>query len=255
MTDGKVALVTGATRGIGRAVVDVLLARGRRVVACGRDEALLRQLQAADSERVRTLRADLTEAGEAVRVVDDAVQLFGHVHELVCAAGVVQYAPVGQVTAAELRAQLEVNFIAPFLMAQHAALHMGAHDGGGSIVFVASTLGLRSAAGTVAYGASKAALLQGMRGLASELAPAVRVNAVAPGVVDTAMVRVLRGPAVDDPFARAQAVDAQLRGLAALHPLGRLGTPVEIAEAILFLLDASWITGSTLRIDGGLLAR
>ncbi len=253
MNKGKVALVTGATRGIGRAVVEAMLRTGRQVVACARDQAHLDALRALDPSRVHVVRADLAEAGEAVRVVDAALQIAGHLDELVCAAGIVRYAALAEVTESDLRAQLEVNLIVPFLMSQRAGLHMR-ERGHGSIIHVASTLGERPAHGTSVYSASKAALLQATRALALELAPEVRVNAVAPGVVDTDMIRVLRGVAPSDPVQLSKALDAQLAALTALHPLGRLGTPSEIAEAILFLLDASWITGATLRIDGGLLA-
>lgn len=253
MSNRKVALVTGATRGIGRAAVEALLSTGREVVACARDQARLDALRALYPDRVHIVRADLADAGEAVRVVDDALQMAGHLDELVCAAGIVHYAPLADVTERDLRAQLEVNFVAPFLMSQRAGLHMR-ERGHGSIVHVASTLGERPARDTSVYAASKAALLNTTRALAIELAPHVRVNAVAPGVVDTDMIRVPRERASSDPNAAKAALDTQLEALAAIHPLGRLGTPNEIAEAILFLLDASWITGSTLRIDGGLLA-
>lgn len=252
MSDGKVALVTGATRGIGHATVEALLARGRKVIACGRDVSALADLSRAHPGRVQTVAVDLSEPGRAEWLVDEALRLAGIVNELVYSAGIVHYASIGKVSEAELRAQLEVNFIAPFLMSQRMGLHMRTR-GGGAIVHVASTLGLRPARDTAAYAASKAALIQATRSLALELAPEVRVNAIAPGVVDTDMIRAPRSPVSGDAATHSSDVDTLLQSLAALHPLGRLGTPSEIAEAILFLLDASWITGSTLRIDGGLL--
>ncbi len=250
----KVALVTGATRGIGRATVEILLSQGRTVIAAGRNTQALAALCELHPQRVHTVAVDLSQAGAADALVDQALRLTGVVHELVYSAGIVRYESIGEVSEASLRSQLDLNFVVPFLISQRLGLHMQAH-GGGAIVHVASTLGLRPAAKTAAYAASKAALIHVTRSLAFELAPLVRVNAVAPGVVDTEMIRVPRGPYYPDEATRASAVEAQLADLTALHPLGRLGTPEEIAQAILFLLDASWITGSTLRIDGGLLAR
>jgi len=251
MSGAKVALVTGASRGIGRAVVERLLSSGRRVVACARDEKSLLALAQAHPGRVWALPSDLAMPGAAARVAREAEQLAGPIDELVYAAGIVRYARIGEVTEADLRAQLEVNFIAPFMMSQDLGVRMR-ERGAGSIVLVASTLGLRPARDTAAYAASKAALIHATRSLALELAPSVRVNAVAPGVVDTDMVRVLRGP--EPVEGKVEALAAQLSGLSALHPLARLGTPDEISSAISFLLDASWVTGTTLRIDGGLLA-
>ncbi len=252
MSEGKVALVTGATRGIGRASVAALIARGRRVIASGRDNNALDLLARAYPGRVQCLVADFAQPGSAERLAEQVLRLHPEVNELVYSAGIVHYASVGQVSEADLRAQLEVNFVAPFLLSQRLGVHMRSHEGG-AIVHVASTLGLRPAPETAAYAASKAALIQATRSLALELAPSVRVNAVAPGVVDTDMIRAPRTPPSAGSDLSIHDLDAQLQKLRALHPLGRLGSPEDVAEAILFLLDASWITGTTLRIDGGLL--
>jgi 3-oxoacyl-[acyl-carrier protein] reductase len=158
---------------------------------------------------------------------------------------------VGQVTAAELDAQLAVNFVAPYLLAQRVGKHM--HDRrSGAILFLASTLSERPAPLTSAYGASKAALVNTTRAFALELSPHVRVNALAPGVVDTDMVRVPRMRGLRDGDAPQESVANELETLRKLHPLGRLGRVDEIASAALFVLDASWVTGSVLTIDGGL---
>jgi 3-oxoacyl-[acyl-carrier protein] reductase len=244
------SLVTGATRGIGRACVEQLLARGRRVVACGRDRARLSELEQAHPGRLVGLTVDLTVSGAAVGVVEQALQRVGSLGEVVYAAGIVHYAAVGAVDEASLRMQLELNFVAPFLLLQRAGQHMRTQDGG-AMVLIASTLAERGAPSTAAYAASKAALVSAARSFARELAPTVRVNVIAPGVVDTDMVRVPRrtlAPEAD----RARAVQLQLEQLRALHPLGRLGTPLDVAEAALYLLDAPWVTGSVLTVDGGL---
>lgn len=250
----RCALVTGASRGIGRAVVDLLVKSGREVIACGRGRAGLVELERAYPGKVRVLAGDLAEPGVALQLADEAWKRAGRIDELVLSAGIVRYAAVGKVSEADLRAQLEVNFIAPFLMTQRLGVEMR-RSGGGAIVHVASTLGLRSAPATAAYAASKAALLSAMHSCAVELAPLVRVNAVAPGVVDTDMVRVPREEdAHEHPEAREARIAEGLSRLSALHPLGRLGTPQDVAAAVLYLLDAPWVTGTVLTVDGGLTA-
>lgn len=246
----RVALVTGATRGIGRAIAEVLVAHGRRVVACGRDEALLAALEHAHPGRLLGLALDLTEPHAALGAVEQAERCAGPLDELVCAAGVVDYAPVGQVTESALRRQLELNFVAPFAMMQLAGERMRAR-GQGAMVAVASTLAFSPAPSTSAYAASKAALVAAVRSFALELAPTVRANVVAPGVVDTDMVRAPRKALASEDEREAQ-VCAQLEALRELHPLGRLGQPGDVAGAVLFLLEASWVTGSVLTVDGGL---
>jgi 3-oxoacyl-[acyl-carrier protein] reductase len=243
------ALVTGATRGIGRAVCEALLAAGRKVVAVGRDAGHLAALTARYGARVVTLEADLAQAGAWSEVLE-RVERVGPLTELVASAGIVRYAPVGQVSEADLRAQLELNFLVPYLMSQRVGSAMRAR-GHGAIVHLASTLAHRPAPDTSAYAASKAALIATTQAFALELAPQVRVNALAPGIVDTDMVRGLRREPSGE-GERAALEQEQREGLARLHPLGRLGTPQEIARAVLYLLDAEWVTGTVLTVDGGI---
>lgn len=242
------ALVTGATRGIGRAVCERLIAAGRTVIATGRDAARLAELSTQYGARVVTLEADLSAPGAWAELLD-RVERVGPLAELVSNAGVVRYAPVGSVSEADLRAQLELDFVVPYLMSQRVGGAMRAR-GGGAIVHIASTLGLRPSFDTSAYAASKAALIAATQAFALELAPSVRVNAVAPGIVDTEMVRVLRQvPANEDE--REERLKQQLDSFAQLHPLRRMGTPDEVARAVEYLLDARWVTGTVLTVDGG----
>lgn len=253
MTEQKTALVTGASRGIGRAIAELLLSRGRRVIASARDVVALDAFAAQHPGRVLPLACDLADPTCAARLGEDALGRWGIIDELVCAAGIVRYAPVGEVREEELRAQLQVNLIAPFLLAQTVGTAMRARREG-AIVFVSSTLAVAPAARTSAYGVSKAALNQLARAFANELAPEVRVNAVAPGIVDTDMIRVTRDGSGDKPQ-DPRNLERELSELSDLHLLRRLGTPADVAQAVCFVLDASWITGSILTIDGGLLAR
>ena len=246
------ALVTGASRGIGAAVCEELLRAGRRVVASARDQAALRSMAERFPGRVAWVAADLAQPGEAERLARAAEEAFGPLDEAVLCAGIVRYGAVGSISETDLRAQLEVNFVAPFLLAQAVGGAMAAR-GRGAIVLVASTLGQRPAPLTAAYSAAKAALLSATRSFAVELAPAVRVNALAPGVVDTDMVRALREPPrPGESQQRARA--RQLEQLRQLHPLGRLGLPADVAAAAKYLLEAPWITGTVLTVDGGLTA-
>jgi NAD(P)-dependent dehydrogenase (short-subunit alcohol dehydrogenase family) len=247
------ALVTGASRGIGQAVAKALLAAGARVALAVRDPSSVAQLLAAAPGSL-ALTADLRRAADTETLVERAHGALGGLDVLVNCAGIVHYNAIPCVSRAELMEQLEVNLVAPFVLAQHAAAHMrGA--GGGAIVNVASTLGLKAAPQTAAYAASKAALISLTQALALEFgADQVRVNAVAPGVIDTDMVRVVRDP---QPGASEQALnqqlDTQLEALRQMHVLRRLGTPDDVADAVLYLLRAKFVTGTVLVVDGGLL--
>ncbi len=239
----KRVLVTGASRGIGRAVTLALVARGSAVVACGRDTAALdalvveaRRVEAASGGRVVACVAELTRAADRERLVAEAAAALGGLDALVLAAGIARHAAVGALTEADFDATLAADLVAPVLLAQAALPQLA--DGGG-VVFVGSNLAQRPVPGTLVYAAAKAGLDAAARGLAIELAPrGIRVNVVAPGVVDTDMMR-----------------GRDLAALAAVHPLGRVARPDEIAGAVLALLDAPWTTGATLVVDGGALLR
>lgn len=249
----KCSLVTGASGGIGSAIVELLVARGRRVLACGRDAAALQRLADRFPRAVTTLARDLAQPDSGAALVHEAERAFGRLDELVYAAGAVEYAAIRDTTVTALRRQLEVNFVAPFSIMQRVAERM-AEQQAGAMVVVASTLADSVAPSTAAYAASKAALVSAVRSFALELAPHVRVNAVAPGLVDTPMIRVPRRALAADEQCDA-VVESQLAELRALHPLGRLGTPQDVADAVLYLLDARWVTGTILTVDGGLTLR
>lgn len=246
-------VVTGATRGIGRAIAEAILARGGKVVAIARDREALGALEASSSGRLRGLSADLRDLDDLSGLGARAIAAFGQVDGLVNCAGIAKYEPVGAIQLASVEAQLAVNLVAPLLLSQALGRHLG--ERGGAIVNVSSTLSDRVAQHTVVYAASKAALNTVTKGLALELAPAgVRVNAVLPGGVETDMLRTprLRPGETLGPGEIEARVKSQLAGLAGLHPLGRLGTPEEVAAVVIGVLDQTWQTGSLVTIDGGL---
>lgn len=252
VSEGTV-IVTGATRGIGRATVQAILARGGRVVAIARDQEALSALEASEPNRIRALSVDLEDPARVTEAAQHAIDAFGSVDGLVNCAGVARYESVGSIGLESIEAQLRVNLVAPLLLSQAIASHL--RNRGGSIVNVSSTLSQHVAPQTVVYAATKAALNTLTKGLALELAGAgVRVNAVLPGGVKTDMLRTPRlhpGETLDPEELEAR-LEARLAAFASLHPLGRLGTPEEVAAVIVGVLDQTWQTGSLVTIDGGL---
>jgi NAD(P)-dependent dehydrogenase (short-subunit alcohol dehydrogenase family) len=247
MLQDKVALVTGATSGIGRATTLLFAESGARVTAVGRNERKLAELREALGERgdnALLIQADVTVEEDARRVVAETVGRFGALDVLVNAAGHISNGTIETTTLAAWDAMLNVNLRAVFNLMQQAVPHLAARRG--NIVNVSSVTGLRAFPGVLAYCVSKAGLDQLTRCAALELAAAgVRVNAVNPGVVVTEIHK--RGGMSEAEYA------AFLERSRGTHPLGRVGEAREVAELILFLASerASWITGATYSIDGG----
>jgi 3-oxoacyl-[acyl-carrier protein] reductase len=237
-------LVTGATSGIGLAVTKALLDRGATVVAVGRRVEQLEPLLAVHRERLQPLRACLTDAGD-VRFIVPQATAGGPLDGFVSAAGLAHHEPIGAISERTFREQFEVNTFAPMRLGEDLLTRL---EPRAAMVFIASTLAHRPVATSYVYSATKAALLSAVKSLALAGAPrGIRVNALSPGVVDTPMIRTPRPGEEGD-----AAVAERMESLAALHPLGRLGTAHEVAEAALQLLVAPWTTGAELLIDGGL---
>ena len=238
----KVALVTGAARGIGLAAAKRFLAEGWRVGLLDIDADNLKRTHAALARPDSTLAlaCDVADATAVSAAFAALAERFGRLDVLVNNAGIAVFKPLLETTPEEWSRVLAVNLTGPFLCAQAAAALMR-EQGGGSIVNITSISGLRASTLRVAYGTSKAALEHLTRQQAVELAAlGIRVNAVAPGPVDTAMAKAVHTPAI-----RADYHDA--------IPLNRYGLGEELAEAIYFLCSerASYITGQTLAVDGG----
>ena len=240
----KVAVITGASGGIGAAVARRLAAQGSYVVlgycrSREKAESLCRELREAGGEAV-SFRADLTKAEEAKALIDFAVQQYGHLDILVNNAGISQIKLFTDITPEEWRQMFAANVdgiyhccraAVPYLVQQHS----------GTIINVSSIWGLCGASCEVHYSASKAAVIGLTRALAKEMGPSgIRVNCIAPGVIDT------------DMNARLSADD--MAALAGETPLCRIGTPEEAAEAIFYLASdkARFITGAVLNVNGGI---
>jgi NAD(P)-dependent dehydrogenase (short-subunit alcohol dehydrogenase family) len=238
----KVALVTGAGRGIGLATARRFLAEGWRVALLDVESDLLAGAMAdlARPEDTLSVRCDVSDPGQVTASVDAVVERFGRLDALVNNAGIAVFKPLLETTFEDWSRVLAVNLSGPFLCSQAAAPHMAEH-GGGSIVNITSISSLRASTLRVAYGTSKAGLAHLTKQQAVELASlGIRVNAVAPGPVDTAMAKAVHSPEI-----RADYHDA--------IPLNRYGLEEELAEAIVFLSTerASYITGQVLAVDGG----
>ncbi len=244
---GKVAVVTGATSGIGHACAVGFAKEGANIVCVGRKEDALRdvsqELRNAGVEAL-AVQADLSVDSEADHVVDEALRVFGGVDVLVNAAGFLSTGTIENTSLETWDDMMNVNVRAVFRLMQRALPSL--IDRRGNIVNVSSVTGLRSFPGVLAYCVSKAAVDQLTRCSALELAAkGVRVNAVNPGVVVTEIHK--RGGMNDDAYA------AFLEHSKGTHPLGRTGRPEEIAALVLFLAsdEAAWVTGATYSIDGG----
>lgn len=239
--DGTVALVTGASRGIGLAVAARLVREGARVVITARGEDALTEAAATLGPPGSALwvagRAD--DEAHRAEVFELIAREFGTIDHLVNNAGInPDFGPILRIDAGAMRKILEVNVMSSLSWARDAVA-AGLPRGGGSIVNVSSIAGLSASPGIGFYGVSKAALISLTTQLAWELAPEVRVNAVAPAVIKTNFAKAL--------------YEGREAEVSAGYPLGRLGTVEDVAGAVAFLLseDAAWITGQTLVIDGG----
>jgi NAD(P)-dependent dehydrogenase (short-subunit alcohol dehydrogenase family) len=238
----KVALVTGAARGIGLAVAKRFLAEDWRVALLDIEGKLLGEsVEAlAASDRTLALDCDVSDASAVARALASLEQRFGRLDALINNAGIAVFAPLMETSDLDWSRVLEVNLTGPFLCTKAAVPLMRQH-GGGAIVNITSISAVRASTLRSAYGTSKAGLAHLTKQFAVELASlGIRVNGVAPGPVDTAMAKAVHTPEI-----RADYRDA--------IPLDRYGLEEELAEAVFFLCSnrASYITGQILAVDGG----
>ncbi|MGM0350901.1 SDR family oxidoreductase [Streptomyces sp. Adlamb9] len=238
---GKVALVTGASRGIGYGVAEALVARGDRVCITGRNEDALKEaVIKLGAERVIGVAGKAHDLDHQSEAVERTMEAFGRLDHLVNNAGTNPvFGPIADLDLNVARKVFETNVISALGFAQKT-WHAWQKDNGGAIVNIASIAGLAPSPFIGAYGVSKAAMINLTQQLAHEFAPKVRVNAIAPAVVKTKFAQAL--------------YEGREEEAAASYPLGRLGVPSDIGGAAAFLTSAQsdWVTGQTLVVDGGL---
>jgi 3-oxoacyl-[acyl-carrier protein] reductase len=243
---GKVAVVTGASKGIGAGIARDLAEAGASVVAnYASDRAGAERVVAGIVDRggkAVAVQGDVSKADDVKRLLEEAVRAFGRLDVLVNNAGVYRFGPLESITEEDFRRHYDVNVLGPILAVQEALKHFGLE--GGSVINISSILSTAPWPQTVLYSSTKAAVDNLTRGLALELAPRkVRVNAVAPGTTEsegTSELHLFEGD-------EGQKVIAST-------PLGRLGTPEDIARVVVFLAsdDSAWVTGEVIRASGGL---
>lgn len=238
---GRVVIVTGGSRGVGRGIAERFLEAGADVVICARKppEALP---SAGDSGReAHFVEADVREVEQIERVVAFTTERFQHLDVLVNNAGGSPAADAATASPRFSESILRLNLIAPLHFAQRANAVMQEQASGGSIINIASVSGVRPSPGTAAYGAAKAGLLSLTQSLAVEWAPRVRVNAVTAGMIETELSHLHYGD------------EAGLARVASTVPLGRLGQPRDVGDVCLFLASplASYVTGASILMHGG----
>ncbi len=243
---GRVVVVTGGSRGIGRAISEAFLSAGADVVVCGRTEVADDALPAStDGEGVHRravfVTGDVREPDQAGSVMDAAVERFGRIDTLVNNAGGSPQVDAAVASPRFLASIVTLNLLAPLYCAQAANAVMQVQPEGGSILNITSVSGIRPSPGTAAYGAAKAGLINLTQSLAIEWAPRVRVNAVTGGMVAT--------DGAEDHYGGTEG----MARVAATVPLGRFGTPDDIAGLCLFLASpmAAYVTGANLVAHGG----
>jgi pteridine reductase len=233
---GRVALITGAGTRVGRGIALALGKAGMRVaVHYARSEKGARETAAEimrGGSDARTLPGDLIDPATGPRLVEHTVKVFGSLDVLVNSAAVMLRTPVGEVLVEDWDAMFALNLRAPFFLCQAAARVMRE---GSAIVNIADLAAFETWRGYVPHSITKAGIVQMTRGLAHALAPKIRVNAIAPGPV-----------LLPEGWTREDADK-----LISTTPLGRLGSPEDVAQAVLYLLSADYVTGETIIVDGG----
>lgn len=243
--DGKTAIVTGAGQGLGAAVSRLFAGEGARVVLADLNLAAVQGVAeeiAATGGMGMAVRADITSRSESASMVDATVDRYGRVDVLINNAGIASAGSVMDVSVSEWDRVMDVNVKGAYLCSRNVIPHM-TRSGGGSIVCVASASGVIGQRSQVAYNVSKHGVIGLVRCMALDHADAgIRVNAVCPGVMDTPMLEALS--------------ESQLADLRAMHPIGRIVQPEEVALTILHLAcdESAFVTGSVVLVDGGLTA-
>jgi NAD(P)-dependent dehydrogenase (short-subunit alcohol dehydrogenase family) len=236
---GKVVLVTGGSRGVGRGIARRFLEAGAEVVICGRSEP--ESLPAAGGRRAVFVPADVREIEQVDALVAKTLERFGRLDVLVANAGGAPAVDAATVSPRFHEKIIQLNLVAPLHCAQRANAAMQGQPEGGVIVFITSVSGMRPSPGTAAYGAAKAGLISLAQSLAVEWAPKVRVVAAAAGMVRTEQSHLHYGD------------EAGIAAVGATVPLGRIADPSDVGDACLYLASplARYVSGTTLLLHGG----
>ncbi|HUQ99163.1 MAG TPA: SDR family oxidoreductase [Gemmatimonadaceae bacterium] len=236
-TDGRVALVTGAGTRVGRVIA---LALGRAGMRVGVHYATSQRGARDTADEIigmgsdaRTLPGDLTDPATGPRLVEHTAKVFGRLDVLVNSAAIMLRSPVGEVLVEDWDAMFALNLRAPFFLCQSAARVMA--ERGGCIINIADLAAFEAWRGYIPHAITKAGLVQMTRGLAHALAPKIRVNAIAPGAV----------------MLPEGTTPAESEKLISTTPLGRIGSADDVAQAVLYLISADFVTGETIIVDGG----
>jgi NAD(P)-dependent dehydrogenase (short-subunit alcohol dehydrogenase family) len=245
---GKTGIVTGAGSGIGRACAIALANEGARVVLCGRRKDRIEEVAREIGDRAFAVAADVSRTSELNHLVDQTVSRFGGLNFLVNNAGILTVGNAEQITEEQWDHLFNVNVRSVWLLSRGALPHMR-KAGGGSIINIASTLGLVGARNRAAYCSSKGAVILLTKSMAIDYGREnIRVNAICPSFVETELTAALMAQVPDPASVR--------RERTASHPIGRLGRPEDVAGLAVYLAsdESSWTTGAALPVDGGYLA-
>ena len=248
--EGKTAIVTGATSGMGRAIAGLFAREGAAIVCGGRDlergKGVVAEIRSA-AGRAQFVPGDVGDPENAARMVDEARRSFGGVDVAVACAGALGLGAVSELPIDVWKRTLSVNLDAVFYLLREALPAMR-ERGSGSVVVVASIAAFKGFPNHAAYCASKGALVSLVRQVAIDYGPGIRINALCPGPVDT--------PLIWDSAAAFPEPDKAVAAVAERTLLKRLGRPEDVARAALFLVsdDSAWMTGTALTLDGGILA-
>lgn len=236
---GRVVLITGGSRGIGRGIAEAFLAAGADVAVCGRNAP--DELPNAGGKNAIFVSADVRDADQVEKMVNTVVERLGRLDVLINNAGGAPFAEAATASPRFSEKIIQLNLTAALHCAQHANRIMQAQDSGGSIVNIASVSGVRPSPGTAAYGAAKAGLINLSGTLAIEWGPKVRVNVVSAGMIRTEQAHLHYGG------------EEGIAQVAATVPLNRLGTPEDVAGACLYFASplASYVSGANLVLHGG----
>ncbi len=236
---GRVVLITGGSRGIGRGIAEAFLAAGADVAVCGRNAP--DELPNAGGKSALFVGADVRDADQVEKMVNEVAERLGRLDVLINNAGGAPFAEAATASPRFSEKIIQLNLTAALHCAQHANRIMQAQDSGGSIINIASVSGVRPSPGTAAYGAAKAGLINLSGTLAIEWGPKVRVNVVSAGMIRTEQAHLHYGS------------EEGIAQVAATVPLNRLGTPEDVAGACLYFASplASYVSGANLVLHGG----